>query len=153
MSPERATDERLMLPALAAKSGADADGDVPVGAIIVRERTVIARGRNRRELLADATAHAELDALRAAGRAQRAWRMTGATLYVTLEPCAMCAGALVNARIDGVVYACRDPKAGAVDSLYAIGRDPRLNHRFEVVSGVLEEEAREVLRGFFAKRR
>ncbi len=132
---------------------AAAEGEVPVGALLVRDHTILARGRNRRELDADATAHAEIEVLRAAGAAQSSWRLSGTTLYVTLEPCPMCAGALVNARVDRVVYGCRDAKAGAVDSLYAIGRDPRLNHRFEVVSGVLEDGCRDVLRDFFAARR
>lgn len=132
---------------------AAADGDVPVGAVLVREHTVLARGRNRREVDADATAHAEIEVLRAAGAAQASWRLSRTTLYVTLEPCPMCAGALVNARVDRVVYGCRDAKAGAVDSLYAIGRDPRLNHRFEVVNSVLEERCAEILRAFFQARR
>lgn len=124
-----------------------------MGAVVVRDGVIVARGRNRREADADATAHAEVEALRRAGAATGSWRLAGATLYVTLEPCPMCAGALVNARIDRVVYGCRDAKAGAVDSLFAIGRDPRLNHRFEVVSGVLEEPCREILRVFFQARR
>lgn len=128
-------------------------GEVPVGAVVVRSGVIVARGRNRREADADACAHAEIEALRRAGEATGSWRLTGTTLYVTLEPCPMCAGALVNARVDRVVYGCRDAKAGAVDTLFAIGRDPRLNHRFEVVSGVLEEPCREILRAFFQARR
>jgi tRNA(adenine34) deaminase len=151
--PDRSTDEGFMRQALLEARNAEGDGDVPVGAILVREHTVIARGRNRREVWHDATAHAEIDVLRAGGHAEKSWRLAATTLYVTLEPCAMCAGALVNARVERVVYACRDPKTGAVDSLYAIGRDPRLNHRFEVTSGILEEEARVMLKTFFARRR
>jgi len=148
-----ADDERFMRQALDEALLADGDGDVPVGALLVVGKTVLARGRNRRERSFDATAHAEIEALRSAGRASGSWRLSDTTLYVTLEPCAMCAGALVNARVGRVVYACRDPKAGAIDTLYAIGRDPRLNHRFDVTSGVLEEEARDVLKAFFVKRR
>ncbi|MEZ4298056.1 MAG: tRNA adenosine(34) deaminase TadA [Polyangiaceae bacterium] len=129
-------------------------GDVPVGAVLVdASGQVLARGRNRRELDQDPTAHAEIDALRAASRARNDWHLVGCTLYVTLEPCPMCAGALVNARIARVVYGCTDPKAGAVDTLFEIGRDPRLNHRFEVTSGVLADECAAALRRFFAERR
>lgn len=137
---------------------AAAAGDVPVGAVIVDgSGRVVARGRNRRELRGDPTAHAEIEALRALGEGRGVndggWRCTGLTLYVTLEPCVMCAGALLNARIDRVVYGCRDPKAGATDSLFVIGRDPRLNHRFEVIAGVLAEECSAQLTDFFRARR
>ena len=137
---------------------AAAAGDVPVGAVIVDGLgRVVARGRNRREERGDPTAHAEIEALRMLGESRGAtdgaWRCTGMTLYVTLEPCVMCAGAMINARIDRVVYGCRDPKAGATDSLFAIGRDPRLNHRFEVVTGVLADECSALLRDFFSARR
>ncbi|MFO0617888.1 MAG: tRNA adenosine(34) deaminase TadA [Polyangiaceae bacterium] len=149
---------RFMEQALIEAEIAAGEGEVPVGAVLVRQTSahhgvVLARGRNRREIAWDATAHAEIEVLRAAGAALGHWRLTGTTLYVTLEPCPMCAGALVNARVDRVVYGCRDAKAGAVDTLFAIGRDPRLNHRFEVVSGVLEEPCREILQRFFKSRR
>jgi tRNA(adenine34) deaminase len=132
-----------------ARAGAS-QGDVPVGAVIVRGDRVIGRGRNRREVDADPTAHAEIVALREAARADGFWRVLDCTLYCTLEPCAMCAGALVNARVPRVVYACDDPKAGAVRSRYGIGVDRQLNHGFEVVSGVLAEECAAELRAFFA---
>ena len=137
---------------------AAAAGDVPVGAVIVDSSgRIVARGRNRREERGDPTAHAEIEALRTLGEGRGAkdggWRCTGLTLYVTLEPCVMCAGAMINARIDRVVYGCRDPKAGATDSLFTIGRDPRLNHRFEVVAGVLADECSAQLRDFFSARR
>lgn len=148
------SDEALMREALAEASAAASTGDVPVGAVVVSaEGTVLARGRNRRELDRDPTAHAEIEALRSAARRQDAWRLAGATVYVTLEPCVMCAGALVNARVSRVVYGCADPKGGAVDTLFAIGRDSRLNHRFEVVSGVLSKDCAMLLTSFFALRR
>ena len=133
-------------------------GDVPVGAVLVdKGGQVLARGRNRRECDGDPTAHAEIDALRTWARAangpEQGWRCHGLTMYVTLEPCVMCAGALVNARIGRVVYGCRDPKAGALDSLFVVGRDPRLNHRFEVTSGILEGACSEQLRAFFREKR
>jgi tRNA(adenine34) deaminase len=147
-------DEHFMRAALAEAEAAAAAGDVPVGAVVVSSTGVIlARGRNRREQDQDPTAHAEVEALREAARAQGAWRLAGATVYSTLEPCPMCAGALVNARVARIVYGCADPKAGAVDTLFPIGRDTRLNHRFEVTSGVLALECAAVLRAFFAVRR
>jgi tRNA(adenine34) deaminase len=150
---EASADGAFMREALEeARLAADA-GDVPVGAVVVVNGEVIARGRNRRELDHDPTAHAEIDALRAASRARKSWRLGDATLYVTLEPCPMCAGALVNARIHTVVYGCTDPKAGAVDTLFTIGRDARLNHRFAVRAGVLREPCADLLRAFFAARR
>jgi tRNA(adenine34) deaminase len=143
-----------MLDALAEAEAAAASGDVPVGALIVDAAgVIIARGRNRRELDQDPTAHAEVDALRAAARKLGRWRLEGATVYVTLEPCPMCAGALVSARIARLVYGCADPKAGAVDTLFAIGRDARLNHRFAVTPGVLFEESAALLRAFFTRLR
>jgi len=146
-------DEEWMRIALAEAEGAAACGDVPVGAVIVSAQgQLLGSGRNRRELDADPTAHAELVALRAAARTLGHWRVE-ATLYVTLEPCVMCAGALVNARVTRLVYGARDPKAGAVDSLFEVGRDARLNHRFEVTSGVLEAEAVGALQTFFRKLR
>jgi len=129
-------------------------GDVPVGAVLVDAAgMIVGRGRNRRELLQDPTAHAEVEALRDAARQRGAWRLAGLTVYVTLEPCPMCAGALVNARVSRLVYGCTDPKAGAVDTLFTIGRDLRLNHRYEVQGGVLTDECAGLLRAFFAPRR
>ena len=129
-------------------------GDVPVGCVIVAKTgKELGRGHNRREERQDPTAHAEVVAVQAAARAIGHWRLEGATVYVSLEPCAMCAGALVSARIARLVYGPKDPKGGAVDSLFAIGRDSRLNHRFEVVSGVLAAEGQALLQSFFAARR
>jgi tRNA(adenine34) deaminase len=140
-----------MTVALAEADAAAAEGEVPVGSVIVGADGVeLGRGRNGREALADPTAHAEMFAIRAAAARLGDWRLEGATAYVTLEPCPMCAGALVLARVVRVVYGCADPKAGAVTTLFEIGRDPRLNHRFEVIQGVLEGECSERLRRFFA---
>lgn len=136
-----------------ARAAASEHADVPVGAVAVLDGELIARGRNRREQNQDPTAHAEIEVVREAARALGHWRLGGVTVYVTLEPCAMCAGALVLARVARVVYGCTDPKAGAVDSLFAIGKDARLNHRFEVVAGVRADEASSLLKGFFAARR
>jgi tRNA(adenine34) deaminase len=128
-------------------------GDVPIGAVVVHEGEVIARAHNRRERDQDPTAHAELLALREASRRLGRWRLEGCALYVTLEPCAMCAGAVVLARIDRLVFGADDPKAGAVGALWDIPRDPRLNHQVEVVRGVESEACGELLRAFFASRR
>jgi tRNA(adenine34) deaminase len=147
-------DERFFRMAIEEASAAAEAGDVPIGAVIVGpDGQLLARGRNRREVDQDPTAHAELVALRSAARARNDWHLNGCTLYVTLEPCPMCAGALVNARVARVVYGCADPKAGAVDTLFSIGRDPRLNHRFEVRGGVLANECAALLKRFFAERR
>ena len=128
--------------------------DVPVGAVILDEAgTVIARARNRREVDRDPTAHAEVVAIRQAARALGSWRLTGLTLVVTLEPCTMCAGAVTAARLARVVYGAEDPKAGAVGSLWDVLRDTRLNHRPEVIGGVLAAECGDLLREFFAARR
>jgi tRNA(adenine34) deaminase len=127
--------------------------DVPIGAIVVRDGEVIAAAHNRREVDGDPTAHAEILALREAARATGSWRLERCTLYVTLEPCSMCAGALVLARLPTLVFAATDPKAGAVGSLYDIAREPRLNHQVEVTSGVLAEECGLLLRRFFQARR
>jgi tRNA(adenine34) deaminase len=132
---------------------AAARGEVPVGALVVLDARVIGSGANRRERDADPTGHAELVALRRACASVGRWRVDGATMYVTLEPCPMCAGALVNARVARLVYGADDPKAGAIRSLYAIAGDPRLNHRVEVVSGVLAEPCAVLLRDFFAAAR
>ncbi|HEY6277092.1 MAG TPA: tRNA adenosine(34) deaminase TadA [Streptosporangiaceae bacterium] len=128
--------------------------EVPVGAVVLGpDGEVLARAHNQRESDADPTAHAEILAIRAAARAIGSWRLEGCTLVVTLEPCPMCAGAVVAARIERVVYGAADPKAGAAGSLWDIPRDPRLNHRAEVVSGVLADESAALLREFFARRR
>lgn len=143
-----------MREALAEARAAAEAGEVPVGAVVVdAEGRIVGRGRNRREQYQDPCAHAEVEALREAARARGAWRLGGATVYATLEPCPMCAGALVNARIARLVYGCSDPKAGAVDTLFGIGRDTRLNHRFPITKGVLSAECAAVLRAFFAVRR
>lgn len=147
-------DAGFMAIALAEADLAALHGDVPVGAVVVDESgRELARDHNRREERGDPTAHAELLALRSAALAGGHWRLEGATLYVTLEPCAMCAGALVNARVARLVYGASDPKAGAVDSLYRIGTDVRLNHRFTVTRGVLAAEGARRLSEFFAKLR
>jgi tRNA(adenine34) deaminase len=127
--------------------------DVPVGALVLRDGEVIARRHNERERTGDPTAHAELLALRDAAAVVGSWRLDGLTLVVTLEPCPMCAGALVGARVDRVVFGAADPKAGACGSLYNLGADPRLNHEIEVVAGVRAGEASELLTVFFAERR
>ncbi len=147
------TDLQMMRRALAMAERAARRGEVPVGAVIARGDEVIARASNRRELGHDATAHAELLAIRAACARESAWRLTGLTLYVTLEPCPMCAGALVNARVARLVYGAPDPKAGAAGSLFDIPRDRRLNHRLEVTPGVLATESAELLKRFFAAKR
>jgi tRNA(adenine34) deaminase len=137
-----------------ARSAAGA-GEVPIGAVVVHDPTgrVVGRGSNRRLLDHDPTAHAEILAMREAGRSLGHWRLLDCTLYVTLEPCPMCAGAIVNARLPRLVYGCDDPKAGAVRTLYKLCEDPRLNHRVEVTAGVLAEECAEVLRQFFRAQR
>ena len=127
--------------------------DVPVGAILVRDDAVVARARNQRELRGDPTAHAEVLALRSAAEALGGWRLDGTTMYVTLEPCPMCAGALVVARVARLVYGVQDPRAGAAYSLYNIVQDPRLNHQVELTTDVLPERAGALLQRFFADRR
>jgi len=146
-------DERMMRLALEEARAAGAEGDVPVGAVVVRGDEVVGRASNAREREQDPTAHAEILALRQAARAIGNWHLEGCTLYVTLEPCAMCAGALVLARLDRLVLGAPDPKAGFAGSLGDIVRDGRLNHEVEVTVGVLAEECGEVLRAFFAERR
>jgi len=128
-------------------------GDVPIGAVVVRDGDVLASAHNERELREDPTAHAELLALRAAAGKEGTWRLTGTTVYVTLEPCPMCAGALVLARVARLVYGPQDPRAGAALSLYNIVQDPRLNHSMDLTPGVLAEEGAALLEGFFADRR
>jgi len=147
-------DARAMGEALAEARLALGTGDVPVGAVVVGpDGAVVGRGRNAREATGDPTAHAEILALRAAAAVRRTWRLDDCTLVVTLEPCAMCAGAVVLARIPRLVLGAWDPKAGACGSVHDLVRDRRLNHRVEVVGGVLEEECGEVLREFFSDRR
>lgn len=132
---------------------AAAEGEVPIGAVVVCDGQVVARAHNRRETEADPSAHAEFAAMVDASRMLDRWRLTGCTVYVTLEPCLMCAGLMVNSRIDRCVYGAADPKGGALGTLYDVSHDPRLNHEFEVTAGVLEEECAEVLRAFFRARR
>ena len=153
------TDEDLMSLALEEAVIAGAAGDVPVGAVVVVPEPgapgswrIIGRGRNRREVAGDPTAHAEIEALREAARYLGHWRVE-ATLVVTQEPCPMCAGALVNARVRRLVYGCANPKAGAVHTLFTLCTDPRLNHRVEVTAGVRADEAAALLRGFFGRLR
>ena len=146
-------DETYMALALDEARAAAAEGEVPIGAVVVCEGAVVARAHNRRETDADPSAHAEFSALVEASRALGRWRLTGCTVYVTLEPCLMCAGLMVNARIDRCVYGAPDPKGGALGTLYDVSADPRLNHAFEVTSGVCEEESAQLLREFFRARR
>ena len=143
------TDLRYMREALRLAADAAARGDVPVGALVVQDGRITGTGFNTREAHADPTGHAEIVALREACRRAGRWRVDGATLYVTLEPCAMCAGALVNARVARLVYGAADPKAGAARSLFSLCDDPRLNHRMAVCPGVLAEPCGAVLSEFF----
>ncbi len=143
------TDLSFMREAITLAEEARAEGEVPVGAVIVKNNIVIGRGRNRRELDQNPLAHAEILAIGEAVARAKSWRLIDAVCYVTLEPCPMCAGALVNARVARVVYGADDPKAGAVRTLFGIGSDPRLNHRFEVQRGVLADECGALLTGFF----
>lgn len=128
-------------------------GEVPVGALVVREGEILGAAHNQREQLADPTAHAEMIAITQAAAALQSWRLSGCTLYVTLEPCTMCAGAILLARLERVVYGAADPKGGAVDTLYQLLADPRLNHQSDVVQGVLAAECGQVLTDFFKARR
>ncbi len=150
---ELADDHRFMRMAIEQAQIAEENGDVPIGAIIVHEGTIVAKAYNQRQQLQDPTAHAEIIALTQAAAALESWRLNGCTMYVTLEPCPMCAGALVLSRMDRLVYGCDDPKAGACKSLYNIVTDERLNHRLEVITGVMEEQCRKQLQDFFARRR
>lgn len=129
------------------------NGDVPIGAVIVHNGQIIGKAYNQREQLQDPTAHAEIIALTQAAAAFESWRLDGCAMYVTLEPCPMCAGALVLARIERLVYGCDDPKTGAVKSLYNIVQDDRLNHKIEVSCGILEKQCGRLLQKFFQKRR
>jgi tRNA(adenine34) deaminase len=146
-------DEYFMRLALREAARAVEHDDVPIGALVVRDGEVIGSGHNEREVRADPTAHAEMIALREAARAIGSWRVLDAVLYVTLEPCAMCAGAIVLARVPRVVFAATDPKAGAAGSVFDILGEPRLNHRPQVAAGLLAEESADLLRSFFAPRR
>jgi tRNA(adenine34) deaminase len=145
--------ERMMALALARASEAEGHDDVPIGAVVARGERVLAAAGNERELRRDPTAHAEILAIRAASEALGGWRLPDTTLYVTLEPCAMCAGAIVLARIPQVVYGAPDPKAGAAGSVLNVLAEPALNHRPEVTGGVLEAECAALLQDFFAARR
>lgn len=142
-----------MREALAFARIAYAEQEVPVGAVVVREGRMLGRGRNRRERLADPTHHAEIEAIREAAREAGTWRLDGATLYTTVEPCPMCAGAAVNARIARIAYGCADPKAGYCGTLGNIPKDARLNHRCEVDGGILAGESAELLQQFFRAKR
>lgn len=143
--------ERFMRRALELAAEAASRGDVPVGAVVVDpDGTIVGEGQNRREVEADPSAHAEIVALRQAAAKAGQWRLDDHRLYVTLEPCVMCAGALINSRVSWLIYGCDDPKAGAVRSLFALCEDPRLNHRLQVTRGVLKEQSSSMLSDFFA---
>ena len=147
------SDDDLMAQALAEARAALAHGDVPVGAVVVVNGEIVARRHNERERTGDPTAHAELLAVRDAAAAVGSWRLDGATVVVTLEPCPMCAGALQQARVERVVFGAADMKAGACGSLYHLGQDPRLNHEFVTTQGVLADECAALLSDFFVARR
>ena len=146
-------DQKFMQAALAEAAVAKALGEVPIGAVIVLDGKIVARGHNLRETSDDPTSHAEMVAIRQAARHIGHWRLLETTLYVTLEPCVMCMGAIILARIPRLVYACRDPRAGAVGSIYDFSRDERFNHQVEVSEGVLGEECSELLSSFFRQLR
>ena len=148
-----AEDLRFMHLALEEAAAAAEEGEVPIGAVVVCGGEVVSRAHNRREEDADPAAHAEFLAMEEAARALGRWRLSGCTVYVTLEPCLMCAGLMVNARVDRCVYGASDPKGGALGTLFDVSHDERLNHAFEVTSGVLADEAAEQLRTFFRARR
>jgi tRNA(adenine34) deaminase len=153
MSHEGKTDEEFMRQALAQAEQAATLGETPVGAILVVGNDIIAAAHNMRETWQDPAAHAELLVIREASARLGRWRLQDAAVYVTLEPCLMCAGALVLARVGRLVYGCRDPKAGALGSVYDVVRDGRLNHTYRITPGVLEAECRNMLSGFFQKLR
>jgi tRNA(adenine34) deaminase len=142
-------DERFMRQALAEAGNAAESADVPIGCVVVRDGRIIGRGFNQRELLQDPTAHAEIIAITAAASEVGSWRLERCTLYVTLEPCPMCAGAIVLARLPRLVFGAADPKAGACGSLMNLAHDPRLNHRVDITQGILADECGEKLRSFF----
>ena len=146
-------DEQFMRLAIEQAKVAEENGDVPIGAVIVYQNQIIGRAYNQREQLKDPTAHAEIIALTQAAAFLESWRLTGCTMYVTLEPCPMCAGALVLSRMDRLVYGCDDPKTGACGTLYNIVQDSRLNHRLEVTSDILADECKLQLQNFFEQKR
>jgi tRNA(adenine34) deaminase len=148
-----AEDEHFMKEALAFARIAFSEQEVPIGAVLVRRGKMLGRGRNRREALSDPTHHAEIEAIREAAAASQTWRLDGATLYATCEPCPMCAGAAVNARIERIVYGCSDSKAGYCGTLGNVASDPRLNHRCRVEGGLFANESAGMLRLFFQNRR
>jgi len=151
--PQRETDRRFMQMALIEATAAFEESEVPIGAVVVSHGKVIASAHNQREQLQDPTAHAEMIALTQAAETLGSWRLENCTIYVTLEPCPMCAGAIVQARIPTVVYGAADQKAGAVETLFQLCSDERLNHRCEIRGGVLADESRELLREFFRQQR
>lgn len=142
-----------MKKALALARKAESIGEVPIGAVLIKDSMIVGRGYNQREILNDPTAHAETIAIRKASRKLGAWRLTGTTLYVTLEPCPMCMGAIILARIERVVFGCFDPKGGAAGSLYNLAEDTRFNHRVKRESGIMEKECSEILSTFFRRLR
>lgn len=147
------TDESMMRQALNLALSASTIDEVPVGALIVKDGLIIGEGYNQRETKRSVLSHAELEAIHQANQKLDSWRLTGCTLYVTLEPCLMCAGAIYQSRIDRVIFGAFDPKAGATGSLYEIQKDTRLNHRFEVIGGILADECSQILKDFFRKKR
>jgi tRNA(adenine34) deaminase len=151
--PNQADDERWMRHALMLAQRAQSEGEVPVGAVLVKDNEIIGEGWNRPITTHDPSAHAEIMALRAAALTLGNYRLTDATLYVTLEPCIMCAGAITHARVSRLVFGATDPKAGAVDSVYDVIANPKLNHRLEWNGGILKTECSELLRNFFRARR
>lgn len=148
-----ADDEIWMRHALMLAQRAESEGEVPVGAVLVREGQIAGEGWNRPIITHDPSAHAEMMALRAAAQSEKNYRLPGSTLYVTLEPCVMCAGAIIHARVSRLVFGAADPKAGAVNSVYDVISNPRLNHRLDWIGGVLEQECGEILKQFFKARR
>ena len=152
-SPESGTDEYYMSMALEEARLASQEGEVPIGAVLVYQNQILAKNHNRREQNRDPTAHAEILVIQQGAGFFPSWRLEDTTLYVTLEPCPMCAGAIIQARIPRLVYGTDDPKSGAVHSLFQLTTDSRLNHRCQIVAGVLREESAQLLRYFFRKRR
>lgn len=148
-----ASDEQFMAAALRQAEKAAFKGEVPIGAVLVKNGAILAEDRNRREEMADATAHAEILVIRRAGTILGGWRLHGCTLYVTLEPCPMCAGAMVQARLERLVFGANDPKGGAAGTLYNLVQDLRLNHRLAVTGGLMATECAEMLQHFFQQRR
>ncbi|MFH1129787.1 MAG: tRNA adenosine(34) deaminase TadA [Pseudomonadota bacterium] len=153
MNNQKDLHEQYMWMAIDLAEQAAKQGEIPVGALAVAQGTVVGVGYNKREASGDPTAHAEILALRTAALSRGSWRLNDVDLYVTLEPCPMCAGALVNARVSRLIYGCSDPKAGAVKSLFSICEDPRLNHRVQVIPGILADECSALLKDFFASLR